>query len=92
MFKTLPVLFFILALVFTPCLLGVSYARSERSRATSMQEHMDKMKNKSPKKYQRMVDNAKNGVSDCISCHVKNDKKKSHFRFVVPQDPVHTGE
>lgn len=92
MYKTLPVLFFILALVLTPCFTGISYAQAERDKATFMKEHMTRMKNKNPQKYQRMVENAKSGVSDCISCHIKGEDKKSHFRFVVPQDPVHTGE
>jgi hypothetical protein len=92
MYKMLPVLLFILALVFTPCFNGISYAQTERNKATLMKEHMTRMKNKNPGKYQRMVDNAKSGVSDCISCHVKGEDKKSHFRFVNPHDPVTPGK
>lgn len=90
--KIVPVLFFFLAFVCAHGLAGTAYAQAERDKATLMKEHMTKMKNKSPEKYQRMVENAKSGVTDCISCHIKSDDKKSHFRFVVPQDPVHTGD
>jgi hypothetical protein len=92
MYKILPVLLLILALVFTPCFNGISYAQTGKDKATLMKEHMARMKNKSPKKYQQMVDNAKSGVSDCISCHVKGEDKKRHFRFVIPQDPVPRGK
>jgi hypothetical protein len=92
MYKTLLIMSFFFLLILPPGLNRISYAQSKQSRVTLMQEHMDRMKNKSPEKYQRMVDNAKSGVSDCISCHVKKEDKKRHFRFVNPYDPVTPGK
>jgi hypothetical protein len=53
----------------------ISYAESLICPA-SMQEHVEELKLKKPKKYQTMVEKTQGNIKGCVSCHDDIGKKK----------------
>jgi len=85
MFKTITLI--IILLVPGLWTLSPSFAGPGQDPSLLMQEHIKKVKDTNPADYQVMVEDAGGNIAGCLSCHKKEDNKKSHFRFkksIVP--------